>query len=114
MAESKNGWVAFDPLSPGALPTLPAVYVIFRDGTAVYVGQTVNLRARFSEHRLRPGWSNTTTWSASWGPLAGDITAKARFSRRYGDWAMWELRLIKRLQPELNVTHVRRRAPEAA
>jgi hypothetical protein len=35
-------------------------------------------------------------------PDTENITVKVRLSRKYGEWLMAELRLIKRLHPEFN------------
>lgn len=72
------------------LPSLPCCYVIFSAaGSVLYVGQTTNLRNRFRTHRQGKAFP------------AGSYF-KARFGERYGDWAMRELRLIKRLRPPMN------------
>lgn len=86
----------------------PATYVIFGDGVTQYVGSTKNLRARMSRRlptvlqmgRSHWDWKVRTEW--------GDFDTfemKARYSTKYGDWLMRELRLIKRLKPACNVQH---------
>lgn len=103
-------WREFDPLAHVDLPlNMPAVYAIYIDGELVYIGQTANLRGRFQTHHLRPGYARNII--TPWGDLPGSakITAKAKPSRRYGDWAMIELRLIRRLRPRLNCTFVNSR-----
>ena len=111
-------WVEFDPLSFPAfpiseLPNLPAVYVIMVDGITVYVGQSHYLRERINRHGIRLGYANNyhTPWGAF--PDTCRITAKAKLSCRYGDWAMWELRLIRRLKPQFNSTFVSKRSARA-
>jgi hypothetical protein len=68
---------------PGSLPKVAACYAIYVDGRLVYIGQ------------------------APWGS-GSRIVVKYRQSRKYGDWAMVELRLIRRLSPSGNRVHVRR------
>jgi excinuclease UvrABC nuclease subunit len=95
------------------MPDIPAaagVYVIYFGEEIVYIGQSNNMRARFARHNVRYGyWREIIT---PWGEISADIsvTAKIRISRRYGDWAMWELRLIHRLKPKFNGTFVTKRS----
>lgn len=85
------------------LPSLPGVYVVILDGRAIYVGQSENIRLRFiSQHRVkRTGNIVKTPWGEL--PVKDTLRIKFKISRRMGDWAMWEVRLIKRLRPEFNV-----------
>lgn len=98
-------WESFSwPSSAGqALPREPGVYAVYFNGTLSYIGQTVDLRNRFSEHRFRHGYAKNIV--TPWGDYPDDTTIVIKFSRsrRYGDWAMRELRLIRRLLPRLNV-----------
>lgn len=82
-------WVEFCPFSE--LPDLPCCYAIQQDGVTIYVGQTLDLRSRMYDHRRT--WLNE---------LPGIVRMKVRFGERYGDWAMREARLIRRLSPEWN------------
>lgn len=95
-------WVAFDPIYPRSLPRAPGVYVISLDGVAVYVGQSADIRGRLGAHNIRPGYGGELI--TPWGSIspAPAIQGRAKISRRFGDWAMWELRLIRRLQPKFN------------
>lgn len=97
-------WIEHDPTMYHHLPNKPACYAVQFDGRTVYVGQTTMLRTRFNR-RFRPGYSNRTTFTP-WGPVTARVTMKYRPALRYGDWAMRELRLIRRLQPEYNRQHV--------
>lgn len=85
-----------------ALPNVPAVYAVFIDGSLVYVGQTVDLRNRFSEHNIRYGYARIliTPWCDV--PETAVLSLRFSRSRKYGDWAMRELRLIRRLKPRFN------------
>lgn len=89
----------------GYLPSKPCVYAVYFDGRLVYIGQTNNLMNRFSSGRFRHGYENEII--TPWGEIPGGtvVTIKAKYSERYGDWAMWEIRLIHRLQPEFNRHH---------
>ena len=83
------------------VPRSPGTYVIFADGVPVYVGSTTNLRSRlFAGHQI-----NFSRYSAyfdtPWGQFR-DVGIAYRPSKRFGDWAMVELRLIRRLQPKFN------------
>lgn len=82
-------WVQFQVRS--GLPRLPCCYVIQIDGLTVYVGQTLDLRSRMCTHRRT--WLNAAS---------GVVRLKVRFGERYGDWAMREARLIRRLNPPMN------------
>ncbi len=89
------------------------MYAVYFDGRLVYVGSTNSLSNRFSGHAFRYGYGKTiiTPWCEV--PEDARIDIKAKPSRRLGDWAMWEIRLIARLRPEFNRHHrkPRRRDP---
>lgn len=91
------------------LPTCAGVYVVFFDGIAVYVGQSRNVANRFYDHSLRYGYAKNihTPWCDL--PSTTRVTVKVKRSRRYGDWAMDELRLIARIQPIYNSQHKARK-----
>lgn len=69
----------------------PCCYVIQENGVAIYVGSTLDFKKRMLGHRktLLPR-------------LEGKVTIKIHRGHRYGDWAMREMRLIKRLNPIYN------------
>lgn len=92
------------------LPKCAGVYVIYLDGRPVYLGQSVNVANRIAGHRLRHSYARyiITPWVDV--PDTTRITVKVKPSKRLGDWAMLEIRLIARLQPEYNTHHLRRRA----
>lgn len=106
----RGRWIEFDPAANSILPRSPGVYVIMFDGVAVYVGQSIDLRDRLKQHAIRYGYG--TQYFTPWGrvPYAVKITGKYKLSVRYGDWAMWEIRLINRLSPKFNKALVRRRS----
>lgn len=92
----------------GDYKTEPAVYAIYVDGVLSYVGQTVNLRNRMKMHNIRFSYGNSII--IPWGDgCCKSCVVKASYSLRYGDWAMRELRLIRRLSPQYNVLHANKR-----
>lgn len=84
-------WNKFDGAELFNLPNRPCCYVIYIGGKVAYVGSTENLKARMAKHFfVNRGWPTH------------DFILKAKFPRRLGEWAMTEIRLIRRLKPELN------------
>jgi excinuclease UvrABC nuclease subunit len=98
-------WHDFDPESVD-LPQVPACYAIYVDGEVSYVGQTDNLAKRMSGHGIQPARYSALT-ETPWGAFR-NVRGKYRVSQRYGDWAMVELRLLRRLRPRFNRRHIRR------
>lgn len=84
----------------GVLPRRACVYAIYLDGVLTYIGQTCDLRGRRSDRRIRWGYANQVI--TPWGD-AKEVVMKVSWSRKYGDWAMRELRLIRRLSPPGNL-----------
>jgi excinuclease UvrABC nuclease subunit len=95
-------WKPYSWLDLGAMPRTPSVYAIYLDGELVYVGQSVDLRNRFHEHKIRYGYAKDIRLPWVDVPDTTSIQIKASASRKYGDWAMRELRLIRRLKPRFN------------
>lgn len=93
----------------GALPSKPCVYAVYFDDVLVYVGQSNSLSNRFSGHAFRFGYGKNihTPWEDL--PQKTRIDIKAKFSERLGDWAMWEIRLIRKLKPIYNTHHKQNR-----
>lgn len=90
------------------LPEVAACYVIYIEGELAYIGSTQNLRARFRKHGINfARYSNNI--ETPWGRCQR-ISAKIKVSRKYGDWAMDELRLIRRLQPRLNRVGIKKKS----
>lgn len=87
-----------------AVPDVACVYVFIKDGRAFYVGSTVNLRARIRQH-FSPRAGGFLSGDPT--PLAAALmscgTVKYKPSRRYGDWLMYEARLLRRLRGAGNV-----------
>jgi hypothetical protein len=90
-------------------PSKPCVYAIYFDGILVYVGQSNSLSNRFSGHAFRYGYARLI--HTPWGDVSVDtkINIKAKFSEKLGDWAMWEIRLIRKLKPTFNTHHLNKR-----
>lgn len=103
-----SGWKLFR--LPAVLPRAPGVYAVYLDGALTYIGQTVDLRNRMSEHDIRHGYAQNII--TPWGD-AKDVVLKVGTSRKYGDWAMRELRLIRRLRPSGNRRGLGRRKAAA-
>lgn len=102
-------WTSFDPLHPLTVPAKPGVYAIYLNDEIVYIGQSANLRNRLAGHRVRCGYARNIR--TPWGDFPDDVplAGKAKISKRFGDWAMWELRLIERIRPTFNKTFVNER-----
>jgi excinuclease UvrABC nuclease subunit len=79
-------------------PDLACCYAFYFDGNLGYIGQTGSLKKRLRSYRIhRIGDLIETPWGTF-----SSVLMKVRPSKKYGDWAMIELRLIKRLQPPFN------------
>ena len=77
----------------------PAVYVIFLDNNLAYIGSTNNLARRIKNHIQHV--PDSIYLETTWGRFKR-VTVKASYYRKWGDWTMRELRLIRRLQPPKN------------
>lgn len=108
LGDYAKGWHRFDAMRPEHMPRLPACYAVYLDGQLVYIGQTVDLKNRFYEHKFRFGYGKNI--HAPWGSFPDKcvFSVKAKFSGRYGEWAMREIRLIRKLNPSFNSHHKRR------
>lgn len=98
-------WSEHNPLSLSGVANQPCVYCVKIDGIVVYVGSTRRFRSRFYEHKFRYGyWKNIILpWCDI--SLGQELSVKIKKSVRYGDWAMDEIRLIRKLRPVFNVAH---------
>jgi len=81
------------------LPKLPGVYVFMDGSTPLYIGSTCNLRTRLKQH-VSNGW-HASLYSSGWfdhkQTYLHDFRLKVKISRRWGDWLMWEARLLKKV-----------------
>lgn len=87
-------WFSFEPPD---VPEWQCCYVLYVKGKLVYIGQTSNLKLRIRAHYAKGGLRGLE-WA--------DVRIKAKLGRRYGCWAMDEIRLIDRLQPSWNRSSV--------
>lgn len=87
------------------LPTLPAVYAIYFNNDLVYIGSSNNIRNRFSGHAFRYSYGKNiiTPWQTV--DLDVVINLKYKITKKIGEWAMREIRLIHRLRPLFNSHH---------
>lgn len=75
------------------------VYAIYLDGDLVYIGSSENLRSRVRQHgRGFHGNIFTTKLETQFGNC-NRVTFKIKLARRFGEWPMREMRLIRRLKP---------------
>ena len=115
--EKRQAPYAWRTAERGKVPAVPGCYVVFSWGRVVYVGSTINLRARTSVYRTRERrrfvpycdeWRGGQIRSP-WPNVPGEsITIKYKATRRNGDWLMREWRLIDRLVPHMNTIGVTR------
>ena len=91
------------------LPKAAGVYAVYFGNEVVYVGSTCNLANRFHEHRIRYGYGKNiiTPWADM--PDTARVYIKFKQSRRLGQWAMDEIRLIAKIQPVFNTQHRQRK-----
>lgn len=101
-----RAWRSIEACAYWDAPAVGGCYAIYLDGKLSYIGQSVNLRSRLSSYRIRPTYG--TGYFTPWGQVA-DVAVKVKIGHRYGDWAMRELRLIRRLQPSMNCAGSTRR-----
>lgn len=100
--QRKSRWASVDPdMHPERIPPTGGVYAVFAGRKLLYVGETENLHKRIVwGHCIRctgySGWITTP-----WGEFQ-HVSVRFRVSRKYGEWAMAERRLIRRLQPQFN------------
>lgn len=89
------------------VPQLPAVYVFFDGKEVLYIGQSVDLRARFVQH-LRDSGLKDTGKKHSLHKILSTSHAKGRVSVKFkvcsdpGEYLGLEVKLIHRLRPPCN------------
>lgn len=82
------------PLTAPEAPQQLGIYVLFRKGLPVYVGQAVKLRGRLSDHRKKI--------ENRQGISAGEVTCRFLTIRTMWEVARAEAALIQRYKPEWN------------
>ncbi len=102
-----TNWIEYDPLSLlySGVSNSPCVYCVQIDGITVYVGSTRRFRSRFYEHKFRHGYANNIHLPWCSVDSKTKVCVKVGYTKKYGDWAMRELRLIKKLKPIYNIAH---------
>lgn len=93
-------WISVELTDQSKFPLSPAVYVVYVNEELYYIGSSVRLDYRIRWTWMRGRRDHVTLLNAK-------ITIKYSLSSRYGDWAMRELRLMKRLQPGSNQMHMK-------
>jgi hypothetical protein len=114
---AKHAWRYYSDSHPGSkwisvgvrpAREMPACYAVYLDGSLSYIGQTTNLKKRFLNYGITTGYGDS--FVTPWGSFS-TVRVKVRYASKYGDWAMRELRLIRRLKPAFNcVGSTRKRA----
>ena len=80
----------------------PGVYAIYVEGDLSYIGQSIDIAKRLSGH---VNFARYSDWiETPWGRFK-DVFVKVSYSKKYGDWAMRELRLIKSIRPKFNCAY---------
>ena len=87
------------------MPSTAGVYAVYFSNDLVYIGSTNNLRNRFSGHAFRYGYGRNII--TPWQDLEDDVTVTVKYkqTKKLGEWAMREVRLIHRLRPLFNTHH---------
>lgn len=93
-------WIVLDLMRPWPqLKPIGGCYVVISEDRVIYVGQSSDIRKRLANHDIHPSYGSS--WITPWGAF-NDLVVKLKYPRRYGAWAMIELRLIRRLRPTFN------------
>jgi excinuclease UvrABC nuclease subunit len=98
----KGRWTTYlFSIDPWIIPHKPGVYVIYGDGQILYIGQALDVCKRISSYQINFSHYSNNGINTPWG-RSQSVKIKISFSKKFGDWAMRELRLIKKLQPKEN------------
>lgn len=106
--EQAGRWTRFNPYNKKTLPDCAGVYVIYRGRRIIYIGSSTRMRHRWSAHCLDACPAMYHMKAAKPWPLFDSLSGKYSLSRRLGDWAMREIRLISRIKPKMNTHHTKR------
>ncbi len=90
----------------------PGVYTVYGDNRIIYIGQSSSIKKRFTSYQIRlilEEYPNKiySYKRSPWGTFE-DLFIKVSYSKKFGDWAMRELRLIKKLNPPFNTQHAKK------
>lgn len=78
----------------------PGVYVVYEKHRIIYIGSSYDVKKRIQTHDINfSRYSNTI--QTPWGKFK-KVKIKVSYTRKFGDWAMREIRLINRLKPKHN------------
>lgn len=94
---SKSKWICYSKVEHFEFfRKEPGVYCIYVDGKLFYIGQSQSILKRTAKHRFRPHsfYGEKSAWRN-----AKTVMVKVRYTEKFGDWAMREIRLINRLRP---------------
>jgi hypothetical protein len=94
--------VLLDDRGLAGIPRSPGVYAFYVAGALAYIGSTANLRERIASHGIRYSYPDSiqTPWGSE--PSYVPVGVKFKTSKRRGDWASDEIRLVSRLRPPGN------------
>src|SRR5690242_8736790 len=95
-------WITVDYFGP--FNPEPACYAIYDKAEGlVYIGETINMAQRINGHGFICSRYSQSLIARSWKNFRfSDIMFKIKYSKRLGEEAMTERRLIHRLKPKLN------------
>src|ERR1035441_5611701 len=93
-----SNWVKASFLNLKVVPESPGVYAIYSGASVIYIGQSVNMRHRLSDH-----YREMLSESASRFDNYRLKSVKFRPCKKLEEWLSLELKLIHRLSPALNV-----------
>jgi excinuclease UvrABC nuclease subunit len=87
------------------IPAEAGVYVIYVNGHLLYIGSSCNLKKRLNTRRINFATGGPYEIKTPWG-WADSVKVKYSKSKKFGDWLMREVRLIRRIRPEDNRTQI--------
>lgn len=99
-------WITYDASDKSKILDKPGCYVIYLDGQLSYIGQAKSAARRIGSYGIKFGYGSGIFHCVGGADgQARSLLIKIRYSTRIGDWAMREIRLIRKLQPPLNYAH---------
>ena len=99
--------------TPSSIIPIPGLYAIYVRGKLVYIGlSNRNVQRRVFKH-IKIAYDRSmpteTLYETNWGVVEeSELVVKVAYSRKFGDWAAREIRLINRLRPQSNTLVVER------
>ena len=102
-------WIKCDAIDKENIPKNPGVYCIYfqniqmlksgKKHKIIYIGSSSKIRYRLEFYGFQLMYSN---WSYKSKFGIGNFFIKYKISKKYGDWLMDEVRLIRKIQPKFN------------